>query len=160
MVLDVGPDRPPIEGLSPEEVASLALSLRDLSLRDALIAWMCPGTLPATAFDHGVMAALEGELPRPVWARVRGGKRSSADREASVAGRRLRSRLEHLCRCLPPGESAPMLSVVGNLAWSLGDGAAARCALERALDLEPEYRLAQLLSRMVDLAIRPRTVSA
>jgi len=35
-----------------------------------------------------------------------------------------------------------------------------RIALDRALRVDPHYRLAQLLERMVDLAIRPERASA
>jgi transposase len=52
-----------------------------------------------------------------------------------------------------------MLTVLANLAWWQGDGALARTALERALVVEPGYRLARLLDRLVDLAIRPRATA-
>ncbi len=68
----------------------------------------------------------------------------------------MQARLVQLCRMLPAREAAPMLTVLANFAWCLGDGALARAALERALDAEPGYRLAGLLERMVELAIRPR----
>jgi transposase len=64
-----------------------------------------------------------------------------------------------LCRALPDGQAAPMLTVLANVAWWLGDGALARTALERALAVEPGYRLARLLDRMVVLAIRPRVTA-
>jgi hypothetical protein len=38
----------------------------------------------------------------------------------------------------------------------LGDGALSRTALDRALEVDPDYRLAMLLERMVDVAVRPR----
>jgi Tfp pilus assembly protein PilF len=42
------------------------------------------------------------------------------------------------------------------VAWCvLGDGALARAAVERALALEPDYRLAQLVAAMVNVAFRP-----
>jgi hypothetical protein len=57
---------------------------------------------------------------------------------------------------MPTGEAAPMLTVLANLTWWMGDGTLTREALGRALALEPDYRLARLLARMVDLALRPR----
>ena len=39
-------DAEPIELLPPQDLAMLAVSLTDVDLRDGLIAWLCPGTLP------------------------------------------------------------------------------------------------------------------
>jgi hypothetical protein len=44
--------------------------------------------------------------------------------------------------------------VVANYAWWRGDGTIARLALDRALSIDPGYRLAALLARVVDLGIR------
>lgn len=133
-----------------DEVAALAVSLRDIGLRDGVIAWLCPGTLPLDSLDPDLLDQLRTSLPRPAWA-------SSPPTPASViAGRRMQARLVQLCRMLPAREAAPMLTVLANFAWCLGDGALARAALERALAAEPGYRLAGLLERMVELAIRPR----
>jgi transposase len=60
---------------------------------------------------------------------------------------------------LPDAQAAPALTVLANVTWWLGDGALTRVALERALDIEPGYRLACLLERMVALAIRPRATA-
>jgi hypothetical protein len=45
---------------------------------------------------------------------------------------------------------------LAHLAWWLGDGALARTALDRALAVDSDYRLATLLERMVDVAARPQ----
>ena len=150
VVCDVSAARPPLEGLAPEEVADLARSLRDVELRDGLISWLCPGTLPVEALDDDLVDQLRSCLPVASWA----GGRATAERV--IAGRRLQARLVQLCRLLPDREAAPALTVLANVAWWLGDGSLSRVALERALELEPGYRLARLLGTMVDLAIRPR----
>lgn len=150
VVCDTSASRPPLEGLAPDEVAELALSLRDLALRDGLIAWLCPGSLPLDALDEDLVDQLQTCLPPRVW------HSTPPSREAAVAGRRLQARLAQLCRMVPDEQAAPVLTVLANLTWWLGDGALTRVALERALDVEPDYRLARLLDRMVDLAIRPR----
>ena len=150
VVCDVSAARPPLEGLAPEEAAALALSLRDIALRDGIIAWLCPGTLPLDTLDDDLADLLRSSLPEPAWGRT------PPDQAAVVAVRRLQSRLAHLCRVMPDAEAAPMLTVFANVAWWRGDGALARTALERALAAEPNYRLARLLDRMLDLAIRPR----
>jgi hypothetical protein len=56
---------------------------------------------------------------------------------------------------LPDDVAAPALTVLASVTWWRGDGAVTRVALARALRCDPDYRLAQLLLQMVDLAIRP-----
>jgi hypothetical protein len=156
VVCDVSAARPPLDGLAPEEVADLALSLRDVHLRDGLIAWFCPGTLPLDVLDGDLADQLSTCLPAASWA----GVGRSRSRSRAVAARRLQARLVELCRMLPDEEAAPALTVLAQVAWCvLGDGALARAAVERALGLEPDYRLAQLVATMVDVAFRP-TVTA
>jgi len=53
-----------------------------------------------------------------------------------------------------------VVTVLATFTWWRGDGAVTRVALDRALRVDPGYRLAQLLERMVDLAIRPERESA
>ena len=150
VVCDVSAGRPPLDGLAPEEVADLALSLRDVHLRDGLIAWFCPGSLPLSALDGDLRDQLTSCLPTASWV---GGRRS---RGRAIAARRLQARLVELCRMLPPDEATPALTVLAQVAWCvLGDGALARAAVERALTLEPDYRLAQLVAAMVNVAFRP-----
>jgi hypothetical protein len=153
VVCDLSAARPPLDGLAPEELADLALSLRDLELRDGLIAWLCPGSLPLDALDDDLVDQLRSCLPHQEWA----GR--SPGRRGAIAGRRLQARLVQLCRMLPDAQAAPALTVLANVTWWLGDGALTRVALERALDIEPGYRLACLLERMVALAIRPRATA-
>lgn len=149
VVCDVSGARPPVEGLSAEELAQLAVSLSDKEFRDGLIAWICPGTLPLDLLDEDLADELRSSLPTPAWS-VR-----PPSREAVVAGRRMVARLAFLCRAAPEAYAPALLTVLANYAWWLGDGALARSAIDRALQVDPGYRLAQLVQRMVDLAIRP-----
>ena len=72
-----------------------------------------------------------------------------------LTGETLVERLATVCRRSPLELSPGPLTVLGHVTWWLGDGALARTAVERALDVDPDYRLAVLLSHMVDVAIRP-----
>jgi len=45
------------------------------------------------------------------------------------------------------------------VAWVAGDGAIARAAVDRAVRLAPDYRLALLLERLVDTGLRLPPVS-
>lgn len=134
-----------------EQVALLVASLRDVQLRDALIAWMCPGTLPLDALSPDLVDALQSCLPDPAWVGHEG------DEVAVIAGRRVMARLQSVVRAVPDEQAAALLTVLANLSWWLGDGALTRVALDRALEHSPGYRLARLLERMVDLGVRPRS---
>jgi hypothetical protein len=164
MVCDVGARRPPLEGLSSEELARLAVSMRDVGFRDALIAWTCPGSLPLTMLPAKLADAMERALPVPAWSRRRAGalectSSSTEPPEVYVAAQRFESRLRWLCRAVPDPDLPAVLTLLANFCWWRGEGAAARTALDRALAIDPDYRLARLLIRMLDLAIRPGAAS-
>ncbi len=139
----------PVESLTTVQVAELTRSLTDLELRDGLIAWWCPGSLPLDLLGADLVDGMRTSLPEPLQRSRRG------DRAAVVGGRRLLARLQWLSRAVPDPDAAPVLSVLANLAWWCGDGALARVALDRALEHSPDYRLARLLEHLVDLGVRP-----
>jgi hypothetical protein len=160
-------DRAVVDALRPDQVALLVDSLRDLDLRDALVAWLCPGSLPPDCLSPDVADAVRTCLPRPGRARARRGTPGAGPsgqvetagdhgQSEAVAARRQLVRLQHLVGAVPDEHAAAPLTVLANLAWWLGDGALARTCLERALDASPGYRLARLLERMLDLGVRPR----
>ena len=148
-VLDVGVDAAPVGSLTASDVAGLVDGLLDVGLRDALVAWLCPGTLPLELLPDDLADAVATVLPAPAWA-----DRGSGDRASVVAGRRLLARLQWVVRAVPDEAAPPVLTVLANYAWWLGDGALTRVALDRALAHDPGYRLARLLERMVDLGLR------
>ncbi len=59
-----------------------------------------------------------------------------------------------MCRATPAEHAAPLLAVVANYAWWRGDGARAGMAVDIALDLEPDHRLARLIRQALDLGAR------
>jgi hypothetical protein len=138
-----------VEELTAAEVALLVTSLDDLDLRDGLVAWLCPGSLPLDCLSPDLLDALRCTMPLPSW------HRRASDGAAAIAGRRLLARLQALARSVPDDHAAGVLTVLANLAWWQGDGALARTCLDRALESAPDYRLARLLERMVDLGVRP-----
>jgi len=129
--------------------------LTDVDLRDGLIAWLCPGTLPLELVDPMLFDQLSRALLEPMWL-----NRDVRDTEQVMALQRIEHRLCGLCAVMPDEWAAPSLTVLASFAWWRGDGALTRIALDRALKIDPHYRLAQLLERMVDLAIRPERESA
>lgn len=134
-----------------DDLALLVTSLLDVQLRDAVIAWLCPGWL------H--VAALGPELAEDVRARlvqvVPEDDTPEADLLADVLVTRVGAALEALCRATPLPFTVPLLTVTGMYRWWHGDGARARVALETALTEEPTYRLADLVLRLVDAGIPP-----
>jgi hypothetical protein len=139
------PDAPAI---TAEDAALAAMSLQDIELRDAMVAWLCPGTLDLDELGEEVQElflGLESAL-----------QREGTDPSSAGAKSAIQDRLIRLCAMLPDDLAAPALSLLASFTWWRGDGALARVALARALRCEAEYRLAQLLAQMVDLAIRPK----
>lgn len=58
-------------------------------------------------------------------------------------------------RRVNPEYAAPPACLLGYVAWQQGQGALARMALQRSLQADPDYRLAQLLDRILDSGIPP-----
>ena len=147
-------DAEPIRAVPPQDLAELAVSLTDVDLRDGLIAWLCPGTLPQDLIDATLLVQMSRVLPEPLWLD------GDAGGMAQVIGRqRIERRLCELSAALPDVWAVSTLTVLASFTWWRGDGALTRIALDRALRVDPHYRLAQLLERMVDLAIRPERAS-
>ena len=147
-------DAEPVRALSPQDLAMLAVSLIDVDLRDGLIAWLCPGTLPQDLIDPILFAQINLALPEPPLL-----SGDFGDMAQVIGRQRVERRLCELGAALPDVWAVSTLTVLASFTWWRGDGALTRIALERALRVDPHYRLAQLLERMVDLAIRPEGAS-
>ncbi len=164
------------------DLPALVGCLRDVAVRDSLIALLCPGTLHPDDLDPWVMTAFAARLgpheeclgpsQRSVTAPpiaspidslvdwLDGPSAELLERPALAERLELQGALEALCRSVPGEHLTPLLSVVASYAWWCGDGARASVALERALELEPDHRLCGLLRRMVGLGIRPERATA
>ncbi len=144
-ILDtVGPPTGP-GSVPPGEVAAAAYSLTDHAWRDALIAWVAPGSLPLGELDAAMVRALRRGVPRP---------------SDALAQTRVQARLLELCRRMPdetPAETAEVCAVTACVLWTAGQGALAREAADRALRVVPGHRLGGLIEQMLDLGVRPRT---
>lgn len=146
----------------PDRLARLVASLTDVTVRDAVIAWLAPGSLPPEAFDATVRRDIEARLPALA-------TQAAGDGSADVLPTRALAGLEAMCRRTPPRWAVPVLTVTAACRWWAGDGARARVAVGRALIADPGYRLAALVEQLLDHAVRPgepagaapgRTVSA
>lgn len=131
-----------VTALTVDEVAALLLSLADRDWRDAVLAGIWPGAPDLVGLPAGLQHTARRWL-----------------RPSEVApGRVLLDRFLALARRTPPeapAAVAAICSVVGHVAWSLGQGAIARDAYERALQADPTYRLAQLGFHIVARGVRP-----
>lgn len=133
--------------ITPAMAASAAVSLRDVQVRDGLVAWLTPGSLDPAQLPLDVQALVSGV--------VREWDEDQPDTGAIIAMNRVQARLVRLCAMLPDEHAAAALTVLACFTWWRGNGTLTRAALDRALRCQPEYRLALLLEQMVDLAIRP-----
>lgn len=158
LLLRFDDDATAVEQLEDALCAALAVSLGDLGLRDAVVSWLCPGSMPAELVEPELRQQVERALPERAW----GGKGPLGGEALSsaVAMQRVERRLVTLCGCLDDQWAVAPLTVLAAFAWWRGDGALSRVALDRALQAAPDYRLALLLEQMVDLAIRPDRRSA
>lgn len=141
-VLDTG-----ASAISVEDAAMAAVSLLDIEIRDGLVAWLCPGTLDLQELSEEVQNLFSGL--------EKGRDMDDIDPASTGTQSAIQARLTGLCAMLPDDLATPALSVLASYVWWRGDGALTRVALARALRRDPDYRLAQLLEQMVDLAIRP-----
>lgn len=124
------PDEDPPE-IMAQDASWAARTLRDVDLRDGIIAWLTPGTLKPEELPDEVQAVLKHLGPAP----------HASDDDPGV-DLRLRSRLIQLGTLLPDSHAAPALTVLAAHAWWHGNGALARVALDRALRCDRDYRLA------------------
>ncbi|MEO6790474.1 MAG: DUF4192 domain-containing protein [Ornithinibacter sp.] len=163
----------PGERLVPRVLADLVAGLADVPWRDGVIAWLAPGVLPVSTLDTHVVARLCATMPR--WAQMGAGFDAEPLRgslrqlpHGGPVGRsgglgraaerdELRARLLSLCRAVPdsaPVEAAATCTLAAAVCWADGDGAVARAAIDRAVRLRPDYRLACLLERLIDQGVR------
>jgi hypothetical protein len=168
-ILDLTPSGPDAVAAPPprddEAWAWAVVSLLDVAVRDLLIAWLCPGTLDLEVFPASLRRLAESVLPsrpsspRPDARASPAAEDAGEDAVEDAVEEGLVDRLAMVCRAAPPELSPGPLTVLAQVVWWQGDGALARTALDRALAQDPDYRLAALLERMVDVAARPRATA-
>ncbi|WP_338751591.1 DUF4192 domain-containing protein [Janibacter alittae] len=154
LLLDPRPDAMAVELFGDEALAWLAASLHDVIWRDALMGILCPGAMPmAESVGPETDAAMLAARWCP-WLTDDDGPDASPQQwhEEVLA---VRSRLIELTRLLPSGATPPVLTLVAHLAWWVGDGTIAGICLQRALEIDPDHRLAELMLRLLSAGVRP-----
>ena len=160
-LLDPDPEATAVGDLGDAVLARAGWSLGDVHWRDALMAVLCPGTFPERA-DGGVSIELAASAAAACPWVLTDATGSSPDEvlaEDPDTVLRVRERLVELSRVLPLDMTPPVLTLVAHVAWWSGDGTVAAIALERALDIDPDYRLAGLMDQLLSVGVRLRSLS-
>ncbi|WP_256840706.1 DUF4192 domain-containing protein [Ornithinimicrobium cryptoxanthini] len=137
-MLDTTPGVPTVRDLPPAVVAQGLAMLWDRDFRDALISWLAPGQLGPGMLPAEVWAAFVRHLPL-----------------SRLCDSRRLDRLVEVCGLVPDEVAAPVLSVTAQCAWILNNGTIANIAVERALEFQPDYTLAQLIDQLLQHGVRP-----
>lgn len=137
-MLDTTPGAPTVRDLPPAVVAQGLAMLWDRDFRDALISWLAPGQLGPGMLPAEVWAAFVRYLP-----------------VSRLCDSRRLDRLVEVCGLVPDEVAAPVLTVTAQCAWILNNGTIANIAVERALQFQPDYTLAQLVDQLLHHGVRP-----
>ncbi|MBO3086973.1 DUF4192 domain-containing protein [Cellulomonas dongxiuzhuiae] len=136
----------------PALLGRVEAGLADRRVRDAVLVACLPdaGSLPERTLtqagpdeDAEVRAAI-GRLVDP-----------GDGRHPDESVRAVRDALEDVVAHGRRGAQAPASTLLATVAWWQGDGARAAVLLERALDDDPEYRLARLMRSAVEAGLAP-----
>lgn len=137
-ILDVTPGGPEVADLPPAVLAHALVMLWHREFRDGVITWIAPG-----AMGPGL---LPGDICDPLVRHLE---------LARTGNRALLDRLVALCALVPDEFAPPVLTVTAQGAWALNSGTVANLAIERALELDPDYYLAQLTDLLLQNAVPP-----
>lgn len=144
-VLDPSPDAPRVRDLPVGDLGTVLMTLRERNLRDHLMGWlaMTPMTVP-------------GLFPDLTRAIRRAGAVPFDDRVLTSAEvTRVTERLRELVRSAPEPVVPAPATLLAYWCWTHGGGALALVALDRALEADPDYRMAGLLMQVVTHGMRP-----
>ncbi|HSP60959.1 MAG TPA: DUF4192 family protein [Ornithinimicrobium sp.] len=129
---------------TPQERAAAALVLQDRVLRDVVLARWLPRLFTLDdLLEPEAAESLRGLLPP--WPQDDG---QALARLITVAGQ------------VPLDLSVPLLTLAGLLAWGTGEGTLANEAVDVALEIDPGYRMAQLLKEALERGLAPELGSS
>lgn len=136
-----------VHRLPVEVLAAATAAVARITVRDYVLAWLMPDFLsPEQVLPEGVDEHYDLGPP-PLRTRD---EATFDDPVADVAGR-----LEEWVACLPREHSVPVLMLIAGIQWTIGSGVLAMLAVQRALAIDPECRLAQLFAVAVRSGLRP-----
>ena len=125
---------------SARDRAWIAIALHDKTMRDAVLARWIPEMFDLSeVLPPAEAASLARHVPPwPVESPT-----APVGRVLALAGR------------VPLELAAPLLTIAGFTAWAQGEGTVAVEACRHALEVDPDYRMAQLLDRALATGLRP-----
>lgn len=124
---------------TPRELAAVALVLQDRTLRDVVLARWLPQLFTLDDLLEPSAVQLVSDL-LPAWPSDDG---EALGRLITVAGQ------------VPVDLSVPFVTLAGLVAWGTGEGTLANEAADLALELDPGYRMAQLLHQALEHGLPP-----
>jgi len=133
---------------SAPDLAVASIGMQDIEVRDAVLSWVLPHEFTSALAGPALHGLIAGLGPSPD---VDGGF-------AGLDGHRtegVEERLAQWARSIPRELRPPVLAVLGTIAWLGGGGALGRTAVEQALDIDPDHRLAQMVCHALDTGVRP-----
>lgn len=136
-----------IDQIPPQRLAAVSASLVEPIRRDDVFGWVTPG-----------MPRLPGPVAEPTalqraWTTLE--SRSASRGAPAISAAASRARMTAWLQCLPDPLRPPVLTFIAGSAWSGGAGALAAVAIEQAQVIDPQYRLAHLLARVLECGLRP-----
>ncbi|MFC6706127.1 DUF4192 domain-containing protein [Flexivirga alba] len=135
--------------LPVEVLAAATAAVARITVRDYVLAWLMPDflspeqVLPDELDEHYDLG------PAPLHARD---EATFDDPVSDVAGR-----LGEWVACIPREHSVPVLMLIAGVQWTTGSGVLAMLAVERALAVDPDCRLAQLFAAALRGGLRPHS---
>lgn len=151
-------------GIGPHEAGRLLAALCDVPVRDAAAMAFTSWARGWRSEDHEPGAGSErddwhegtrmGELLQGVSVPPTHGPAGQPLAEVD-RDRALEQLWRDVATCCDGLRAVPPLTLLGMHAWSQGNGALAMVAVERAIAIDPGYRLAQLLDQTLTLGVRP-----
>lgn len=140
-----------VHGLPVEVLADATAAVARITVRDHVLAWLMPDFLSAEQVLPEELDEHYDLGPAPLHARHEADLVASfEDPVADVA-----HRLGEWVVCIPREHSVPVLMLIAGLQWTNGSGVLAMIAVERALAIAPDCRLAQLFAAALRGGLRP-----
>lgn len=138
------------------DLPALLVTLLDRTYRDLLMGWLCPPSMPLHFFTPAEQRLARRVLPVLAWHEeyICPSPDDFAQIEHDTV-HAVQDLLRQVVRGAPTTLRPAALTVLAHFDWWAGSGADAHVAVDEALRLDPDYRLAQLLSAMVSGGLRP-----
>lgn len=134
-------------GCDEDQLILAVRALRDKAWRDVVMSLLAPEAFPREEASNRHFNC------EPHFAQIDGRVR---DGEPLPGHRQMQWTMIDALPAIPAHHQAPVLTLIAANSWGHGGGAEATLACERALHLEPDYTMAQLITEAVSNAVSAR----